>query len=238
MSSSAASATSLSPQPRGRLRRYPARSLVALAAAAGCTALPGIAQAATAPKVPLPVSTTACNKISRSAVSSIVGFTVPAPTGETITTTIDAALKLSATATTCSYIVAGSLSNPFGSKTVNLSSEVFNKTVTLDTLKAAEEAEQEKIAKAQKIDNFKVTSSSYSGLGVTAIYFTVTASIHIPGLPTGVTLPKGMTLPKGLNFAYSGIATLNGRQSYDASVNNDTIAQSKLAALVSLAMKL
>ncbi len=57
-------------------------------------------------------------------------------------------------------------------------------------------------------------------------------------MPTGVTLPKGMTLPKGLNIAYSGIATLNGKQSYSASVNNDTLAQSKLAALVSLAMKL
>jgi hypothetical protein len=41
-----------------------------------------------------------------------------------------------------------------------------------------------------------------------------------------------------MSFADSGIATLNGKQSYSASVNNDTIAPSKLAALVKLAMKL
>jgi hypothetical protein len=45
-------------------------------------------------------------------------------------------------------------------------------------------------------------------------------------------------LPKGFGFAYSGIATLNSTQSYSAAVNNTTIAPSKLAALVSLAMKL
>ena len=142
MSSSPASATPLSSEHRGRLRRYPTRSLVALAAAAGCTALPGVAQAATAPKVPLPVMTTACNKISRAAVSGIVGYPVPVPTGETITSTVDQALNLTATATSCTYLVPGSATNHFGSKTINLGAETFNKTVTLATLKAAEEAEQ------------------------------------------------------------------------------------------------
>jgi hypothetical protein len=128
-----------------------------------------------------------------------------------------------------------SATNPLGSKLVTLDYQVFNKAVSVATLKAVATAEAEKHAAQMKQVHAKVTYSNYSGLGVTAIYYTVTASI---GLPTGVTLPKGFTLPKTLGFAESGIATLQGTKSYAASVNNDTLSQSSLAALVRLAMKL
>jgi hypothetical protein len=229
-------ASCLSPDPRARLGRYPAKSLVALAAAVGCVALPSAAQAATPSRVvpAIPV----CSKVSASEVSSIVGYTVPAPTEYTNTYVVDKKLNISATSTSCGFTVAATLDNPLASKTVYLDSEVFNKAVSEATLKAAETSEQEKVAREEKINHFKVSFSDYSGLGVTAVYYKITASLNIPGIPVGVTLPKGMTLPKVFAFAYSGIATLQGKQSYAASVNNGTISQSKLAALVRLAMKL
>ena len=238
MSFSPVPATCLSPEHRARLRRYPARSLVALAAAAGCIALPSVAQAAAKPTPPKPISAQVCSRVSPSAVSGIVGFTVPAPTENTFSYTIDPKLNLTETSTSCTFLVAGSASDPFGSKNVSLTSEVFNHPVTLALLKQAEAAEQEKFASREKARHFKVHSQSYTGLGVTAIYYTITASFNIPGLPKGATLPKGFSLPKGFGFAYSGIATLNGTQSYSAAVNNTTIAQSSLATLVGLAMKL
>jgi hypothetical protein len=209
--------------------------LVALAAAAGCATLPSAAQAAAKPTVPKVVSGP-CNKVSPSAVSSIVGFTVPAGTEDSLSYTIDPKLNLTETSTSCTFLVAGSATDPFGSKNVSLSAAVFNRPVTLALLKQVEATEEEKYASEEKASHFKVTYHNYSGLGVTAIYYTITASFNIPGLPKGVTLPKGLNFPKG--FAYSGIATLNNTQSYAASVNNTTIAPSKLAALVSLAMKL
>jgi hypothetical protein len=208
-----------------------------LAAAAGCIALPSVAQAAAKPTTPKPISDL-CSRVSPSAVSSIVGFTVPAGTANTFSFTIDPKLNLKETSTSCTFLVAGTATDPFGSKNVSLTSEVFNQPVTLAILKQAEAAEQEKYAAQEKASHFKVNYQNYSGLGVTAVYYTITASFNIPGLPKGTTLPKGFSLPKGFGFAFSGIATLNKTQSYSAGVNNTTIAQSKLAALVGLAMKL
>ena len=237
MSFSPVPATCLSPEHRARLRRYPARSLVTLAAAAGCIALPSVAQAAVR-STSIKAVSDLCSRVSPSAVSSIVGFTVPAPTENTFSYPIDPKLNLTETSTSCTFLVAGSATAPFGSKNVSLTSEVFNHPVTLAILKQAEAAEQEKYASQEKASHFKVHYQNYTGLGVTAVYYTITASFNIPGLPKGTTLPKGFSLPKGFGFAYSGIATLNSTQSYSAAVNNTTIAPSKLAALVSLAMKL
>jgi hypothetical protein len=213
------------------------RSLVALAAAAGCVALPSVAQAAAKPGPPKPISDL-CTKVSPSAVSSIVGFTVPAGTANSFSYTIDPKLGLKETSMSCTFSVPGTAADPFGSKNVSLTSEVFNQPVTVALLKQVEAAEQEKYAAQEKASHFKVSYQNYTGLGVTAIYYTITASFNIPGLPKGTTLPKGFSLPKGFGFAYSGIATLNGTQSYSAAVNNTTIAQSSLATLVGLAMKL
>jgi hypothetical protein len=206
-----------------------------VAAAAACIALPSAAQAATPSRDAAAAAGSICSKVSSSAVSSIVGFTVPAPTEITSTYVVDKALNISATSMNCGFTVAATSANPFASKTVYLDSEVFSKPVTEATLKALEATEQEKVAAAEKAADFKVSYSDYSGLGVTAIYYKITANI---ALPKGVTLPKGFTLPKGLGFAFSGIATLQGKQSYAAAVNNDTISESKLAALARLAMKL
>jgi hypothetical protein len=200
--------------------------------------MPSAALAATPSRVIVAATVPICNKVSASAVSAIVGYRVPAPSEYNDTYVVDKALNISATSTSCGFTVQATAANPFSSKTVYLDSEVFNKAVSEATLKAAETAEQEKVAAAQKVSHFKVSFSNYSGLGVTAVYYTITASLNIPGLPVGVTVPKGITLPKSFGFAYSGIATLQGKQSYAASVNNDTISQSQLASLVRLAMKL
>jgi hypothetical protein len=212
-----------------------ARTIFAVATAVGCAALPSAAQAATTPRAVVIGASHICLRVSPAAVSAIVGYTVPAPTSDTGSSVIDQALNLSETYASCIFEVAGTAATPFASKSVDLDSYVFSKSVTVATLKAVAAADQEKALRKSKVNNFKVTYSNYPGLGVTAIYYTLTASF---GLPKGVTLPKGFTLPKSLGFAYSGIATLDGTKSFAASVNNDTIAQSKLAALVKLAMKL
>jgi hypothetical protein len=171
--------------------------------------------------------------VSASSVSSIVGYTVPAPTSATDSYEVDKALNISATATDCSYDVLPSAADPLGSKVVSLSYEVFNKPVTEALLKAAEASQQAKLASEEKAAHFKVKYSSYSGLGVTAIFFTMTAQFNF-GLPKGVPLPKGMSS----TFALEGIATLNGTISFGAAVNNVTLPESKLASLVRLAMKI
>jgi len=108
--------------------------------------------------------------------------------------------------------------------------------VTLAILKQAEAAEQEKYASQEKASHFKVTTRT-TRARVTAVYYTITASFNIPGLPKGTTLPKGFSLPK----ASASLIRHRHAEQYPellAAVNNTTIAPSKLAALVSLAMKL
>lgn len=214
-----------------RFRRYPARSLLAaLAATAGCIALPGVAQAAGRSTPDATTLTSICTKVSPSSVSSIVGYTVPAGRQNVNTFVVDKSIGFSATATSCLFSVLPSAAN-FTPKMVILNYEVFTKSVTLTTLKTIAENEQKQIASEEKANNFKVTWSTYSGLGVTAIYYKWTASFH---LPPGVPLPKGMST----SMAYEGIAALEGTKAYEAAVNNLTLAQSKLAGLVRLTMKL
>jgi hypothetical protein len=234
MSPLLAPAPHLSRAPRPRLFRYSARSLFALAAASSCVALSGAAAAAAstvhADKV---VAALTAHCSSASSVSGVVGYTVPAPTVASDSYPVDAALNISATATDCSYDTLPSAADPFGSKSVSLSYEVFNKPVTEAILKQAEAAAEAKESSAEKATHFKAKYSSYSGLGVTAIYFTITSQLNL-GLPKGVPMPKGMNT----SFDLEGIATLNGKISFAAAVNNLTLPESKLADLVRLAMKI
>jgi hypothetical protein len=236
MSPLSAPAPHLSRDPRARLFRYSARSLFALAAASSCVALSGAAVAAAstvhADKVAAAL-TAACSKVSASSVSGIVGYTVPAATAATDNYPVDKALNISATATDCSYDTLPTAADPYAAKVVSLSYEVFNKSVTEAILKEAEAAEQANETKAEKATHFKAKYSSYSGLGVTAIYFTITSQLNL-GLPKGVPIPKGMST----SFDLEGIATLNGKISFGAAVNNLTLSESKLADLVRLAMKI
>ena len=232
MSPLSAPASHLSHLSRPRFFRYSARSLFALAAASSCVALSGATVAA--------ASTVQANKVavtpsvacaSAASVSGIVGYTVPAPTSATDSYPVDAALNISATATDCSYDTLPTAADPYASKVVSLSYEVFNKPVTKALLKEAEAAQEAKESSAEKAIHFKAKYSSYSGLGVTAIYFTITSQLNIP---KGVPLPKGMST----GFDLEGIATLNGKISFGAGVNNLTLPKSKLADLVRLAMKI
>jgi hypothetical protein len=236
MSPLSAPAPHLPRAPRPRLFRYSARSLFALAAASSCVALSGatVAAASTVHANEVAVTPSAdCGNVSASSVSGIVGYTVPAPTSSTDSYPVDAALNISATATDCSYDTVPTTADPFGSKSVSLSYEVFNKPVTEAILKQAEAAAEAKESKAEKATHFKAKYSSYSGLGVTAIYFTITSQLNF-GLPKGVPIPKGMNT----SFDLEGIATLNGKISFAAAVNNLTLPESKLANLVRLAMKI
>jgi len=132
--------------------------------------------------------------------------------------------------------VAGSATDPFGSKNVSLTSEVFNHPVTLAILKQAEAAEQEKYASQEKASHFKVHYQNYTGLGNCRLLHDHGVVQH-PGPPKGTTLPKGFSLPKlrlrlfGHRHAEQYPELLGrGQQHHDR--------PSKLAALVSLAMKL
>jgi hypothetical protein len=234
MSPLSAPAPHLPRDPRARLSRYSARSLFALAAASSCVALSGSAVAAASAVHPNKVSVTpskTCGGVSTSAVSAIAGYTVPAPTAATESYTVDKTLDISATATDCSFETMPTAADPYAVKVLSLSYEVFNKPVTMALLKEAEAAEQAKESAAEKATHFKSTYASYSGLGVTAIYFTVTSQMS---MPKGVPLPKGMST----SFDLEGIATLNGKISFGAAVNNLTLSKSKLADLVRLAMKI
>ena len=150
--------------------------------------------------------------MSASSVSGIVGYTVPAPTVATDSYPVDAALNISATATDCSFDTLPSAAD-HGAKVVSLSYEVFNKPVTEAILKQAEEAAQAKESSAEKANHFKAKYTSYTGLGVTTMYFTITSQLS---MPKGVPVPKGMST----SFDLEGIATINGKISFGAGVNN------------------
>ena len=234
MSPLSAPALHTSRDPRARLFRSSARSLFALAAATSCIGLSGatVAAASTVHSNKVAITPSAnCGKVSASSVSGIVGYTVPAPTVATDSYPVDAALNISATATDCSFDTLPSAADPYGAKVVSLSSEVFNKPVTEAILKQAEEAAQAKESSAEKANHFKAKYTSYTGLGVTAIYFTITSQLS---MPKGVPVPKGMST----SFDLEGIATINGKISFGAGVNNLTLPESKLADLVRLAMKI
>jgi hypothetical protein len=172
--------------------------------------------------------------VSTSSVSAIVGYTVPSPVLNSTSFVVSKALNLTSTVTDCTYEVMPGLASPTSSKSIVLSYQVFNKRVTVAELEEAATAEEEAHAAQEKAMHFKVSYSSYPGLGVTAVYYKLQMSMGGISLPAGVTLPKGISL----GITYQGIATLSGNKSYAADVNNDTLSQSSLASLVRLAMKL
>jgi hypothetical protein len=114
-------------------------------------------------------STGACSKVSASAVSAIVGYTVPAGVG--MTTKLAATKQsdgISGVVTTCTY--GAETSESALHKVVILTSETTSKSFTLSELKSLL-AKNAAAAKAIKL-------VPYSGLGEPGFYFTE----HIGGI--------------------------------------------------------
>ena len=225
--------------PENRLRRHPARSVFAVAAAVGCIAIPSAAQAA-APTAHASqfrpslssVHFTLCT-VKASKVWSTVGIagTPPPPTVETYSNVIPGIKpRLTVTGTECSY------SAPQGSTVVNLSYDVYSRSVTVTTLEAAMKSE---LAKGKlAIMGVSLSCQKYSPLpNAVSCKETIT-----PKLPPGITLPKG--LPKGVTLppslfakkVYTSVGTLNGSKAHSAEINNGTTDLSTLAKLIGLAM--
>lgn len=152
------------------------------------------------------LSASVCSKVSAGSVSAIVGYTVPAATASTREIkAIPANGGVSAVVTTCTFGPQSSLAALL--KDVTLETEVTSKPLT------AAEVKQD-LAKAAT-GSLKITVSSYSGLGVPALYFTESGS--------GIT--------------GAGISGIAGTTIFGASVEQ-TLPMSKLAALAKLAKKL
>jgi hypothetical protein len=165
-------------------------------------AAPGVAQASSSPR--LSAAAVFCHKVSAASVSAIVGFSVPAatvsvnnlkPTKEND--------EISAMVTSCTYGAGTSVAGL--AKTVGLVYEVTSKPVTEADLKKG-------ISQAQTL---KMSFVPYSGLGLSAFYYTFTV---------GGIFTQGMT-------------GLSGKKEYGAFVYTKAVSTSKLAALVRLAEK-
>lgn len=191
--------------------------LLGIAGALGLVAAPAVAQAASRPattqgrqvlaRTARPLSSSICSKVSAASVSSIVGYTVPAGTAYTINVKPTTAnFETSAVDTTCTYGAQTSMAAIL--KSVTLSFEVLSKALTASQI-------QQSIAKASASVKMKFTS--YSGLGVPAFYFRLTAA--------GIT-------GQGI------VAILNGTHYAGATVETKNLSMSKLAALAKLAEKL
>lgn len=113
----------------GRRSRRPARyartALTGLAAAACVLALPVAAQAS-APPLPSSSGAALCDGVSPSSVSSVVGWSVPAPTATVKKATFNKKLHISSQDTICTYGTPTSLAS--------LDHEIF---MTYDQLSAA-----------------------------------------------------------------------------------------------------
>jgi hypothetical protein len=181
------------------------RSFCLVLGVAGATVLgaaPGVAQASSVPDLS---AAAACRQVSAASVSAIVGFSVPAATASADH------LKpskqndgISATLTSCTY--GSETSVAALAKTVGLSYEVTSRALTEADLKKG-------ISEAQ---NLKINFVPYSGLGLSAFYYTFT---------------EGGVLARGLT-------ALNGKKEYGAFVYTKSVSTAKLAALVKLAEKL
>lgn len=191
--------------------------LLGIVGALGLVAAPAVAQAASRPsttqgrqvlaRTARPLSSSICGKVSATSVSSIIGYMVPPGTAYTINVKpTKANYETSAVDTTCTYGAQTSMAAIL--KGVTLSFEVLSKPLTASEI-------QQSIAKASASVKMKFTS--YSGLGVPAFYFSLTAA--------GIT-GQGIT------------AILNGTHYAAASVETKNLSMSKLAALAKLAEKL
>jgi hypothetical protein len=190
--------------PTGQARRN-FRSFCLLLGIAGTTLLaaaPGVAQASAAPDLS---AAAICHQVSAASVSAIVGFSVPPATASAdklkATKQND---EISAAVTSCTY---GSESSVAAlAKTVGLSYEVTSRPLTETDLKKG-------MSQAQTLNmNFV----PYSGLGLSAFYFTFT---------------EGGVFTQGLTG-------LSGKKEYGAFVYTKSVSKSTLAALVKLAEKL
>ncbi len=196
---------STSPNAHTRPARTALRSValfLSVAGAACAVAAPAVAQASSGPALS---AAAICGKVSAGSVSRIVGFSVPAATA--LTTNVKPTKQndeISALVTSCTYGSETSLAKL--DKTVGLSYEVTSRALTTADLK-------EGLSQAQKL-NMKLVP--YSGLGLSAFYFSFTNG--------GVTS--------------QGISGLAGTKEFGAFVYTKAVSMSELAALVRLAEKL
>jgi hypothetical protein len=205
---------------RAAFRSLRSRALLLGIAGAACLfALPAVAQAASSRPGVTPegrqavartarlLSSSICSKVSAASVSALVGYSVPAATP--FTQTLKATKQnfgISAVATTCTFGAQTSMAALL--KDVTLSTEVTSKPLTTSEM-------QQEVTKASGA-TFKFKFTPYSGLGVPALYFSMTAA--------GVTA--------------QGIEGVAGTKIFGASVETKTLSKSKLAALAKLAEKL
>ncbi len=201
-------------RPTHRSRRSFIR-IVCVVAVSVLAAAPAIAQAASrsrASTARLQVSAgtagsaSICSKVSNSTVSAIVGYTVPAATAETRHLQPTAAnFGISAVETTCTFGSQASLAALI--KDVSLTFEVTSRALTAQEVKT-------QIAKATSA-TIKISVTPYPGLGVPALYFTVT----------------------GGGTSGAGIVGLSGTTYFGAS-SDAKLSKSKLASLAKLAQSL
>jgi hypothetical protein len=192
--------------------------LVGIVGVSGLVAGPAVAQAASRGgtsqgrevlgRAARPLSPSVCSKVSAASVSSIIGYSVPAGTAYTINIKPTTAnFETSAVETTCTYGAETSIAAL--KKDVTLSFEVLSKPLTTSEI-------QQSIAKASSA-SLKLKFTSYSGLGVPAFYFSLTAA--------GITGQGITVVPSGTRY-------------FGASVETKNLSMSKLAKLAKLAEQL
>lgn len=154
---------------KGSARNSPAHRLpgslallVGVAAASVLLAAPVVAQAASRSRA---ASSSICSKVSASAVSSIVGYRVPAATASTVDAKPTAAnFGISGVTTICTFGAETSLAAL--KKDVSLTLEITSRALTPQEIKT-------QLARL-KSATLKITVASYTGLGVPGMYFTET----------------------------------------------------------------
>jgi hypothetical protein len=204
---------------RGAFRSFRSRALlVGIVGASGLFAAPAGTQAASrlgvtpqgrqaVARTATLLSSSVCSKVSPALVSAIVGYSVPAATP--FTQTLKATKQnfgISAVVTTCTFGAQTNMAALL--KDVTLSSEVTSKALTTSEM-------QQEIAKTSGA-TFKFKFATYSGLGVPAFYFSMTAA----------------------GISAEGIEGVAGTKLFGASVETKTLSKSKLASLAKLAEKL
>ena len=171
---------------------------LALGIVGGLTMIVSPAAALAAPSI--------CDRVSAASVSSIVGYPVPAAVIATRVLKATAESDgISGTDTTCTFGSQATI--PALLKDVTLEEETTSKPLTVQ--------EVESSLSAHANSSLKITVTSYSGLGVPAVYFTET----------------------GGGISGEGISGLVGTRSFGASVEQP-LTRAKLAALAKLARNL
>jgi hypothetical protein len=175
--------------------------LLGTVVALSLVAVPAAAQASSRAEL----ASSYCNKVSAASVSAIVGHSVPAASlfTDKLKPT-KANHEISAVVWSCTYGATTSVAAL--AKNVVLSLEVTSRPLTGAEL-------QYSLSQAEKL---KMKFTPYSGLGMTAFYYTFTE--------TGITI--------------QGMVAISGTNNYSAGIYTKTPAVSKLAALVKLAEKL